>query len=361
MTDTKTNDSSTEVESTDKTSQTTTPITSKNGLKQRSSLEDRLARAKGQSSKKDEDVKDQGESDATNIADESGEGKEKSEPSLSLDDFKGKAAEALEKGDLKTLAKLLGKDAKLVDASNEKYSVLRKKADKLDSIEGKLKSENERLVNLGKELRAEFQTPREAARAYKNGKFGKAAEALQQWFGDDFATITRNIAREVAGLSDEEKDFLKRKAALEEKEAELTKKETTSKKTQTEAQQRQQAVKVLTAKCQGHDVLKLKDGAELVLRALEEAYDPDLGSSRLNIKQAADKVLEEKLEAARMLGVDVGKVASKKDKKATEKKTPDPVYTKGLESIKEGKFKKPAPLEARLEAARRLTAKSRIN
>lgn len=264
------------------------------------------------------------------------------------------AEAAFEAGDMKALAVALGKDAKIADASNEKFSIMRRKAEKLGKLETQLKSEETRLKMLGVTLREEFGEPRVAKTAYKQGKFSAAAVALQKWFGDDFATITKNIAREVAGLSPEEKKQLEEKYKFEQDKAAFEAEKRKTQIHQTEAQKKDSALKTIATKCTGHDVMKLKNGAQLVLAEMESSWDPDQKGFRLTFKQAADAVLERKLEEARELGLPVERSTTKK----TEEK-PSTTETTPPAPEQDGRFKKRRSFEERQEMARRLTYKNR--
>lgn len=267
------------------------------------------------------------------------------------------AATALEAGDLKQVAKLLGKDAKLVDTSGEKFSVLRRKAEKLEKQGSHLKAEESRIRALGATMREEFGEPKAAKDAYRAGKFSQAAVAIQRWFGQDFATITKNIAREVAGLSPEEKKLLEEKAALEKEKAEYAAEREKSKAKETDAQKREKAIATVTAKCTGHSVLKLKNGAQLVLDEMMRSFDADQNGFRLSFKQAADAVMAQKLEDAKALGfTSVAAAEASKGAPPTppaRKQDPPPTPTSS------DRFKKKKSFEERMEAARRLTAKGK--
>lgn len=327
-------------------------------LKQRASFEDRMKRAAQASGSKE-----QAEPEDTATEDKS-EAVEQEESKTQSEEFKGTADEkisaatkALEDGNIKELVKILGADKKLADVSNEKYRVLREKAKKNQEIENKLKAENNRLIELGRTMRAEFGEPRTAQQAYKAGKFGKAAEALQRWFGDDFATITKNIAKEIAGLSPEDKARLEEKRKFEEEKAafEAEKKKTTVK--QTEAQKTEAALKTIETKCAGHAVLKLKNASRLVLQRMEQAWDPDLNGFRITFKQAADEILQEKIEEAKALGLNVDGTPFKAKK---EKPAPSPVATEAPKYDEKGR-KMRKSFEQRMEEARRITERSRLS
>lgn len=264
------------------------------------------------------------------------------------------ASKALEAGDLKAVARLLGKDAKLVDTSGEKFSVLRRKAEKLEKQDTHLKAEESRIRTLGANLREEFGEPKAIKDAYRAGKFSVAAATLQRWLGHDFGTITRNIAREVAGLSPEEKKLLEEKAAFEKEKAELAAEREKSKVKETDAQKREKAVATVTAKCTGHDVLKLKNGAQLVLDEMVRSFDADQNGFRLSFKQAADAVMAAKLEDAKALGFTSVAAAEASNGKPPPAPKVEPQLTQPS-----SKFKPKKSFEERMEAARRLTLKSK--
>ncbi len=263
--------------------------------------------------------------------------------------------EFLEKGDLSAAAELTKADKKAVDTSNEKYAVLRRKQEKIDKGVQHLASEETRLTKLGEELRTEFGTPREFKRLYKQGKFSTAATMLQKWLGEDFGTITRNIAREVAGLDPKEKALLEAQQKLEQDRAELEAQRTKTQTTQTQSQKRENALKTVATKCAGHQVLKIKNGADLVLAEMEAAWDPDQQGCRITFKQAADAVLERKLEDARALGLDKPAAAPKTS--VRESRVVDEVVIPV--ATKTGRFTQRKSFEERNEAARLLTLRSR--
>jgi hypothetical protein len=333
----------------------------KSKLKTRASFEDRMKKAAEISGKPAEEELPEAEDKATDSKPEdktpAKPSKGKSEPFTGTLEEKVTAAQkALEEGDIHELVRVLGADKKLADVSNEKYRVVREKAKKNSEIEGKLKAENTRLVDLGKTLREEFGMPKSAKAAYKAGKYSAAALAMQQWFGDDFATITKNFAKEMAGLSPEDKARLEEKRKFEEERAAFEAEKAKNKKQSTHQEQQAAALKTIESKCAGHPVLKSKNATKEILAIMENAWDADLGGFRITFKQAADSLYEEKVEEAKSLGLNVDGTPLKSKggapKPAVSTPAPKPVEM-------DGKFRKRVPFEQRMEEARRLTERTR--
>lgn len=232
------------------------------------------------------------------------------------------AGKAFEAGDFRKLARLLGKDEKIADGAGEKLSVIRRQRQRLTRRE---KAADEREAKLNTErmaLQRDFGDPAAAKKAYEAGQYHVAAQYCQRIFGDDFAKITQNIARQTSGMSPEKLKELQERDNLERENKRLKAEKEERERSGKKQAQRSDALKVIDEKCAGHDVMKLKDANELIMRELEAHWD----GQRITIgyKEAADNVLGRYRDAAKSLGFYADQQAPEKKPaaKAPEKREP---------------------------------------
>lgn len=244
-------------------------------------------------------------------------------------DLKSAIADLLKKGDLGALADKVGVDRKAVDASSAKLRLSRKREEEAVSrakdAETKLAEANE----LREAAKREYGAPHKAREAYDKGYFHEAAQWVSHVLGDDFATVTRNIANATKGMTPEALKQFQKERELKQREAALEAKERQREEKITEEQRTGRALQAIDSRCAGHDALKIKGGNKLIMRLLEDAFDPKTGKIGIGYKQAADRVLEEFLANAQALGLTRG---------APEKKPDPPPKPKGPEPHRRREF-----------------------
>jgi hypothetical protein len=209
---------------------------------------------------------------------------------------------AFEKGDLKTVAKHLGKGEKIADTEGEKFAVLARQRARITKREA---ANDQRAVQLDQresKLREQHGDVGAMKTAYQNKQYHVAAKFWERITGDSFAKTTQLIARATAGLSPEKIAELDEKDRLEREVRQLKAEKEERTKAQQKSATRGQALTKLTEKLSGHQVMALEDGPELVLREIERAWEKD-SSSMLTPAAAAKRVLERELDRARRLGL----------------------------------------------------------
>lgn len=184
---------------------------------------------------------------------------------------------------------------------NKRYAIVERREARLKKSEASVQERLDKASRAEANLSTRFGDPDTIVKQYHAGEFHVMAKTLEKWLGDSFPTITQKIARATAGLSPEKlKELEERDAFLREKrEFEAAKKK--KEQEETAGATREKARGEVTKKCSGHDVLKLKNGAELVLRTLEKHWDTD--HFTISFKAAADMVLADKLAEAEALGL----------------------------------------------------------
>jgi hypothetical protein len=249
---------------------------------------------------------------------ESPEADEEEQPETKREKGKGDAdarldaaTKAIEAGDKKALCKALGVSPKLLDLDDQKFRVLRGKASKLKTREAALSKREAELTNLDtKRQLAEREAERRwgkiarAEKAYADGRYHEAAEALPLIFGgDDLAVITQRIARATTGLSADERRNIEQRKQLEKDRQELEAEKARTLGRSKQQTERQKALGKVGVRIKGHAIARLgEDANELVLRELEGSWDPELRGFRLTVAQAADAVHKRQLAAAKKLG-----------------------------------------------------------
>lgn len=186
---------------------------------------------------------------------------------------------------------------------NKRHAIAERRERRVKVREEKI-HDRERKASLAEHnLQTRYGDPDAAKQAYDKGSFHEAAKYMQRIFGDDFATITQKIARATAGLSPEKLKELEDRDAFTREKREFDARKAKDKEESEKGATREKAQKVVTEKCAGHDALKLRNGAELVLRELEANFDATAKTFKISFRQAADKVVAEKLAEAEALGV----------------------------------------------------------
>lgn len=242
----------------------------------------------------------------------------------------------------------------------KRYDVLDRRQTQVQKREQAAEKRAQTVAQAAARLEARFGDPEAAKKAYDAKEYHAAARYIQRIFGDDFALITQKIARATSGMDPAKLKELEDREQLEREKREWQaskERETKDKASQTT---REGALKVVTEKCAGHDVLKLRNGSDLVLRALEDSWDSAANGFKLTFKQAADQVVAEKLAEAEALG------AKRAGAKLVEEKTTKPpapkaalvAATAGVRELKRS-GKKALSFEERHALAARLMAKRR--
>lgn len=205
-------------------------------------------------------------------------------------------------------------------AIDKRHAIAERRERRVQARESKVKEREDKLSRAEHNLQTRFGDPDAAKKAYDAGNHYEAAKYVQRIFGDDYATITQKIARATAGLSPEKlKELEERDAfAREKREFEANKKRQEEEKNA--GVTREKAISHVAEKCSGHDVMKLKNGAELVLRVLEKHWDRD--HFTVTFRQAADMVLADKLAEAEALGLKRHQAVVVPDKKPAEPEKP---------------------------------------
>lgn len=214
-------------------------------------------------------------------------------------------------GHISELAKLVGADQKAADASGAKLSLVRKRlteaTDKEKSAQG-IRDECKRM----------YGSPHKAKKAVDEGKFAEAAQWIADTLQIDFATFTRKVADATKGMDPKELERFQKDRELKDREKALEERERTTTEARSKADVETRSLKVIEGKCAGMGALKLRGGARLVLRRMEENFDDKTGVLRLGYKQAADQVLEEFEADARALGYSKGAPATPEKKPETK-------------------------------------------
>lgn len=212
-------------------------------------------------------------------------------------------------GNLTELAKQVGVDAKAVDASGKKLMLVRENVSKASTLLAQATEKETTAKTIREDCKREFGDPHRARKAVSEGKFAEAAQWIEKALDIPFAEFTRHVATATKGMDPKELERFTKDRELRDREKALEAKEKAKVEELSREQQTAKATKTIVAKCAGHAVLKLRDGAKLVLRKLEDAFDDKTGVVGLGYSQAADQVLAEFDESARALGYTKGAAA----------------------------------------------------
>lgn len=185
---------------------------------------------------------------------------------------------------------------------DKRHAIAERRERRVAARESKIETRESAVDKRERDLAARFGDPEAAVKEYEAKNYHAAAKYMQNVFKDDFATITQKIARHTAGLSPEKLKELEERDNFTREKREFEAQKERERKAADEGVTREQAVKTCAAKCAGHDVLKLRNGPDLVLRELEASWDTERKGFRLTFKQAADKVVADKLAEAEALG-----------------------------------------------------------
>jgi hypothetical protein len=253
-----------------------------------------------------EPAKDTGDSGKSTSKDKTAAEPPKTEPAADepskLQEKLDKAGEALERGDLKEVAKLLGKGGKITDVGGEKFAVISRQRARLTKREQTLDAREAKHEKVVAEHRNIFGDIVALRTAYQQGQHHIAAKIWEKVTGDSFATTTQKIARHTSGLSKERLAELDERDRLERENRQYKAEKESNARVSSQHATRQQALTNLNAKLDGSEVLNLDDGTELVLREIERAWDKDQ-SRLLTPAEAAKRVLEREYERAKKLGL----------------------------------------------------------
>lgn len=251
-------------------------------------------------------------------------------------------------------------EAKKASDVDKRHAIAERRERRVAAKEAKLTTRETAVARAEASLQSRFGDPEAAAKEYDAKNYHAAAKYIQYIFKDDFATITQKIARATAGLSPEKLKELEERDNFTKEKREFEAQKKREQEAREQGATRETAVKNVAAKLTGHDVLKLKNGPELVLQELERAWDPSAKAFRITFKQAGDAVVASKLAEAEALGLKkpVAKLADPPPKPETK---PAPAASK------ERSERKPAPeprtsgksFEERHAAAARIIAKRR--
>jgi CHAT domain-containing protein len=244
-----------------------------------------------------------------------------------------KAEPAKAEQEKKPEAKAEEKPEKKPQDIDKRHAIAERREKRVQAREAAIKEREDKASRAEHNLQTRYGDPDAAKKAYDAGNHYEAAKYIQRIFGDDFASITQKIARATAGLSPEKLKELEERDqfAREKREFEARKKKEEEEKNA--GTTREKAVAHVAEKCKGHDVLKLKNGADLVLRTLEKHWNKD--HFTISFRQAADMVLADKLAEAEALGL----------KRHTATIVPSPAKAPEPEKPKrEARHKPPAPV-----------------
>jgi hypothetical protein len=186
---------------------------------------------------------------------------------------------------------------------DKRYAILERRETKLRASSEKLNERERKVATAESNLQTRYGSPDAIAAAYAKGEYHQMSKALQRWCGDDFAEITRKCARALAGLTPEKLKELDEQEAFKREKREWEQRKAKEEQDRNKGVTREKARQVAAEKCKGHDALKLKNGAELVLKQMEDGWDPDTKGFKLTWRQAADAVVAEKLAEAEALGL----------------------------------------------------------
>jgi len=222
-------------------------------------------------------------------------------------------------GKLAELAALAGVDGKVMDASTAKLALVRERVTEATKRDQAADAKLAKVESQKAEARREFGAPFKAKAAYDRGDFAESAEWIAFVLKDDFATITRNVAKHTKGMDPVELARFQKERELKDREAALAAKEKKVETETTEAQRTGKALKTIGAKCSGHAALKLKGGSKLVLAVLQADFEEHSGTMTLGYRQAADRVLADFEEQATALGWSKPGAAPKEETKPAAK------------------------------------------
>ncbi len=203
---------------------------------------------------------------------------------------------------------------------DKRHAIAERREKRVQARETKVKEREDKLSRAEHNLQTRFGDPEAAVKAYESGQFYEAAKYVQRIFKDDFATITQKIARATAGLSPEKLKELEERDAFAREKREFEARKKREEEEKNAGVTREKAISHVAEKCSGHDVMKLKNGAELTLRVLEKHWDRD--HFTISFKQAADMVLADKLAEAEALGLKRHQAVVVPEKKAPEPEKP---------------------------------------
>jgi len=241
------------------------------------------------------------------------------------------------------------KEDKSTSDLSKRYAILERRETKHKARESKLAERESKVSRAEHNLAARFGDPESARKAYDAGQHHEAAKYIQRIFGDDFAEITKKIARATAGLSPEKLKELEERDRFTREKREFEEAKAKAEREKNQGATREKAIGVCKDKCAGHDALKLKNGADLVLREMERNWDADTKSFKVSWRQAADAVVAEKMAEAEALGLKrpTATLVPKKEEPKPEAK-PEPIVTR-----KRGeRFERPSFEQRHAEAAR---------
>ncbi len=238
----------------------------------------------------------------------------------------------------------------------KRYAIAERRLGKLKQKETQLSQREQTLTRAESRLASVFGEPHAVKEAYAKGEYHVAAQALQRWLGDDFATVTQKIARATAGLSPERLKELEERDNLRRRNAELERDRQERENRGKAETTRAQALTTVAAKAAGHLALKVRGGAELVLQELERSWDDTTKGFRLTIQQAADRVVEQRRDDAEAIGLRATP-APPPAAAPPPTRTPPPAAKPSTEAAR---GKQRLSFEERQALAARITARQRV-
>ncbi len=241
---------------------------------------------------------------------------------------------------------------------DKRHAIAERREKRVAAKESRLNTRESEIEKRERDNESRFGDPTAAKAEYDKGSFHSAAKYIQRIFGDDFATITQKIARATAGLSPEKLKELEERDSFTREKREFEAQKEREKSERERGATREQAVKIVATKLGSHDVLKLRNGADLTLKELEASWDPERNGFTVTFKQAADKVLADKLSEAEALGLRRAQ-AKIEDKPATPPPPAKRETRRVVREVAKPKDGKRLTFEERHAAAGRLTARRR--
>lgn len=205
-------------------------------------------------------------------------------------------------GSLPELAAKLGVDAKAVDASGKKLSLVRERVKEAEAKVAQANAKEAEANAIRVECKQAYGPPHLARKAVDAGKFADAAQWMEKVLDMPFAEFTRQVALATKGMAPEALAAFQKDRELKAREEALAAKERRTTDERSQAERDAKATKTIETKCSGHDALKLTNGSKMIMAVLHDHFDAKTGAITIGYKQAADLVLGQFEAQAKALG-----------------------------------------------------------
>lgn len=213
---------------------------------------------------------------------------------------------ALESGDVKAIARAVGKPEGFLDVTNSKWATFREQTNALRQRERTV-ADNEHTLNTRyAEAQKEFGPIIQAGKAYREGDYSTFVSLVEQLTGESYDEAQRKVIKGHLAVDPEVKKTRSELAKLREELA--AEREKASKQTdeKTQEQKRAQVVEALTAELAEHPVAKLRGYQNMVLAKVRESYDAETNAYTMDFAEAADAVMTDVDEQVKALGYSRG-------------------------------------------------------